>query len=65
MYAGMTAICTYWNQDLGPILASNILKRSTQKAFNCHGRSLTAPGIIDKLPETVMEIERNIKNDGL
>jgi NAD(P)H-hydrate repair Nnr-like enzyme with NAD(P)H-hydrate dehydratase domain len=46
MFSGMSAICTHWDQDLGPILASIILKRATKTAYNTYGRSLTAPFII-------------------
>ncbi len=54
IFAGITGVCTFWNPDLGPILASKITKEATKAAFDKYGRSLTAPTIIEELPRIVM-----------
>lgn len=56
IFAGITGVCTFWDQDLGPILASKITKEATKVAFEKNGRSLTASSIIAELPKTVMEL---------
>jgi hypothetical protein len=44
--SGITSVCTFWNQDLGPILASKITKEATHRAFLKYGRSIVAKNII-------------------
>lgn len=55
--AGVTAVCSFWHYDIGPVLASRIVRVATRKAFEKEGRSLTAPCVIRELPNAVKMIE--------
>lgn len=44
--AGVTSACSLWNFELGPVLASRIVRKATYLAFEKEGRSLTAPCIV-------------------
>lgn len=44
--AGVTSACSLWNFELGPVLASRIVRKATCYAFEKEGRSMTAPCII-------------------
>jgi hypothetical protein len=56
--SGITAVCTFWNNELGPLLASKITKEATKRAFEKQGRSLVAKDIIKELPKVVMDLEK-------
>lgn len=58
--AGVTAVCSFWHYELGPVLASRIVKVATKRAFEKEGRSLTAPSVIKELPNAVRLIEEEL-----
>lgn len=56
--AGVTSACALWDFELGPALASRIVRVATQMAFEKEGRGTTAPCIIKELAGAVKRIEK-------
>lgn len=44
--AGVNSVFSLWDFDLGPVLASRVVRMATRKGFEKEGRGLTAPCII-------------------
>ena len=55
--AGVTAACSFWHYELGPVLASRIVRVATRRAYEKEGRSLTAPSVVRELSSAVRDIE--------
>ena len=58
--AGAASVCSLWDFEYGPALASRIVRLATRAAFEKEGRGLTAPSVIRELAETVKNIESDI-----
>ena len=55
--AGAVGVCSYWDWDYGPVLASRIIRLATRTAYEKDGRGLSATSVISELPKTVLSME--------
>ena len=44
--AGVASVYSLWDFELGPALASRVVRMATRRGFEKEGRGLTAPSII-------------------
>ena len=55
--SGAISVCSFWNEEYGLPLASQIVRNATRIAFDKEGRGLTAPSVVKELALVVMSIE--------
>ena len=52
--AGAVGVCSSWDWDYGPVLASRIIRLATRTAYEKEGRGLSATSVIKELSRTVL-----------
>lgn len=57
LLTGAIATYAHWDYDFGPPLASEMIRLASAKGYRAYGRSMTAPDVLAKIPETIREID--------